>query len=151
MTVFTPHFLAMRLPALLLALATLPAFAQNMDERSLAATDPSWNALRQSGDAAGLDKLLDERFILIHSDGQVQYKKDYLEQLRTRSRVNGAIANEDLVVRTYGTTGVVTGVSVQSGMADGKPFGGRFRFTRTWTWRDGGWVLVSSHSSRVAQ
>lgn len=143
-------FTRVKLSAALLALALcVPAHA--MDERSLAARDPLWNTLRQSGDAAALDKLVDDRFVLTHSDGKVQYKADYLAELRTRTRVNTAIVNEDVKVRVYGTTGVVNGVSVQSAVSDGKPWSGRFRFTRTWIWRDGEWVLVASHSSRVAE
>jgi hypothetical protein len=142
-------FTRVKLPAALLLLA-LWAPAHAMDERSLAARDPLWNTLRQSGDADALDKLIDERFVLIHSDGRIQHKADYLAELRTRARVNTAIGNEEVTVRTYGATGVVNGVSVQSGISDGQPWSGRFRFTRTWIWRAGEWVLVSSHSSRIA-
>ena len=89
-------------------------------------------------------------WMLTHSDGQVQYKKDYLEQLATRNRTNTAITNEDVKLRMYGDAAVVTGVSVQSGIGDGKPFTGKFRFTRMWVVKDGKWVMTASHSSRVA-
>lgn len=117
---------------------------------ALAARDASWNELRQRSDVAGLDKMLDPGFVLVHSDGRVQYKADYLDELRTKSRVNGEIRNQDVVIREYGNMAVVNGVSVQSGVSNGKPWNGRFRFTRVWVQRDGVWVMVSSHSSRVA-
>jgi len=125
-----------------LALAADPA---------LAARDASWNALRQRADVAGLDKLLDKDFVLVHSDGKVQYKADYIEELRNRTRVNGQIENRDVVIREYGDMAVVNGVSVQSAVSNGKPWSGKFRFTRVWTRRDGAWVMVSSHSSRIAE
>ncbi|HEY1043383.1 MAG TPA: nuclear transport factor 2 family protein [Telluria sp.] len=113
--------------------------------------DASWNELRQRSDVDGLEKLIDERFVLVHSDGQVQYKADYIAQLRTRTRVNGPILNEDVKVRSYGNTAVVNGVSVQSGVSNGQPWSGRFRFTRVWMQQDGSWKIISSHSSRIAE
>jgi len=118
---------------------------------TLAARDASWNELRQRADVAGLDRLLDKDFVLVHSDGKVQYKADYIEELRSRTRVNGQIENRDVVIREYGDMAVVNGVSVQSAVSNGKPWSGKFRFTRVWTKRDGAWVMVSSHSSRIAE
>lgn len=116
----------------------------------LAARDASWNALRQQADVAALERLIDPAFVLVHSDGKVQHKADYLADLSTRKRVNGEIRNEGGVIREYGDMAVVNGTSVQSAVTDGKPWNGRFRFTRVWVKRAGDWVLVSSHSSRVA-
>lgn len=122
-------------------------------DAALLARDSSWNAFRLRGDAAALDGLLAEDWLLTHSDGRTQDKRDYLAELargQRGGRVNTSITNEDVVVRTYGDAAVVTGVSVQAGVgADGRPFSGRFRFTRVWVRRDGTWVMVSSHSSRV--
>ena len=130
--------------------AGISAHARDMNQQSLSERDPAWNRLRESADVSALDKLIADDFVLIHSDGQIQHKGDYLAQLATRSRVNQAIVNDEVTVRTYGSTGVVNGISVQSGVSDGKPWSGRFRFTRTWTWRGDDWLLVSSHSSRIA-
>jgi ketosteroid isomerase-like protein len=124
-----------------LALATDPL---------LAARDASWNELRQRSDVAALDKLIDADFVLVHSDGRVQHKADYLSDLSSKSRVNGQIANQDVTIREYGDLAVVNGVSVQSGISNGKPWSGKFRFTRVWMKRGGEWTIVSSHSSRVA-
>ncbi|HEY5800677.1 MAG TPA: nuclear transport factor 2 family protein, partial [Burkholderiaceae bacterium] len=112
------------------------------DVASLTARDPAWNTLRAAGNADALEALIDDGFVLIHSDGQIENKTGYLAQLRTKARVNQAIVNEDVRVRTYGSTGIVNGISVQSGVSDGKPWSGRFRFTRTWVWRGNDWVLV---------
>jgi len=130
--------------------AALPPAALAAPADDLLRLDASWNTLRLQGDAAGLAPLLADDWMLTHSDGKVQYKRDYLEQLATRNRTNTAITNEDVQVRRYGDAAVVTGVSVQSGIGDGKPFTGKFRFTRMWVQRDGKWVMTASHSSRVA-
>jgi ketosteroid isomerase-like protein len=132
-------------PALLLA--PLLACASPQDE--LLKRDALWNEYRLKSDARSLAPLLADDWMLTHSDGKVQYKKDYLEQLGTGNRVNTAITNEDVRVRMYGDTAVVTGASTQSGVGDGKPFSGSFRFTRVWILRGGAWVMTASHSSRL--
>lgn len=53
----------------------------------------------------------------------------------------------DIKVRTYGSTGVVTG------MANNKNNSGateQTRFTQAWTWKGGRWWLAASHVSRIA-
>ena len=117
----------------------------------LRAVDASWNELRRKSDVAALDRLLADDWLLTHSDGRVQTKAEYLAELRDRVRTNQAIANEDVLVRLYGDTGVVTGTSLQSGTSDGRPWSGRFRFTRVWVRRADGWRMVASHSSRLPE
>ncbi|HEY0502068.1 MAG TPA: nuclear transport factor 2 family protein [Lysobacter sp.] len=133
----------------LLLFASLPAAATGTDA-GLLAMDASWNDLRMKPDVEGLDRILADDWMLTHSDGRVQYKADYLDELRTSTRRNQGIGNEDVRVRRYGDTMVVTGTSVQSGISNGQPWSGRFRFTRVWVQRDGAWKMIASHSSRIA-
>lgn len=144
----------MRLLLLLTTLAVVaahPLRAQAVDPE-LVARDSSWNVLRLRGDARALEALLADDWLLTHSDGRTQDKRDYLAELTRGARggrVNTGITNADVRVRWYGEAAVVTGASVQSGIgADGAPFSGRFRFTRVWIRRSGAWVMVASHSSR---
>jgi hypothetical protein len=133
--------------ALLAAAATAQAGPR---EEALQLADLQWNHFRLHNDAKSLEPLLAERWVLTHSDGKVQYKADYLAQLATGTRRNTAITNHDSEIRIYGDTAIVTGKSVQSGGGEQGPFSGSFRFTRTWMWQDGRWVMLASHSSRLA-
>lgn len=136
--------LALALPATVFA-----SDAADTSDAELLAIDATWNTLRMRPDVEGLDRLLADDWMLTHSDGRVQHKADYLEELRTSARRNQGIGNEDVRVRRHGDTAVVTGTSVQSGISNGQPWSGRFRFTRVWIHRDGAWRMVASHSSRV--
>lgn len=131
-------------------MAAMPFLARAGDLSELPGVDASWNELRLASDVGALDRLLAEDWRLTHSDGRVQNKADYLRELSSRSRSNQAIDNEDVEIRSYDGVAVVTGVSVQAGVSGGQPWSGRFRFTRVWIARDEGWVMVASHSSRVA-
>jgi uncharacterized protein (TIGR02246 family) len=137
------------LTTLLLLLAPLLACAQT--PTALEQADTDWNRLRLHGDARALAPLLAEDWLLTHSDGRIQHKADYLQELATRQRRNTRIDNEDVQIRRYGDTAVITGTSVQAAVSDGKPWEGRFRFTRVWVQRDGHWQMVASHSSRLAE
>ena len=128
--------------------SAVPAASASTQE--LSQIDAGWNALRLKGDAQSLGALLADDWMLTHSVGRVQYKADYLQELATRSRTNSLIENADVKLRSYGDTAVVTGNSIQSGMTDGKPWQGKFRFTRVWVHLLGKWTMVSSHSSRIA-
>lgn len=137
------------LASLLLALGlALPLSAQ---DPTLLQRDSLWNALRLSGDAVALAPLLADDWMLTHSDGRIQHKADYLAELASRRRSNSSVENLGVRVRQYEHTAIITGISVQSGVTDGQPWSGRFRFTRTWVRRDGQWQMVASHSSRCAE
>ncbi len=133
--------------AILLCVAAHRADAQ---DPALLHRDSLWNTLRLRGDAVALAPLLADDWRLTHSDGRVQDKREYLEELASRRRSNSQVENIGVQVRMYGPTAIVTGISVQSGVTDGVPWSGRFRFTRSWVLRDGQWVMVASHSSRCA-
>lgn len=134
---------------LLMLLAPWQAWAQT--PATLEQADAAWNQLRLHGDAGALAPLLAEDWLLTHSDGRVQHKADYLQELATRQRRNTRIDNEDVQIRRYGDTAVITGTSVQAAISDGKPWQGRFRFTRVWVQREGNWQMVASHSSRMLE
>ncbi len=117
---------------------------------SLAQADDAWNRLRQQGEAAALAPLLAEDRLLTHSDGRMQHKADDLQALATRPRRTPRIDNEDVRIRRYGDTAVVTGTSVQAAVSDGPPWEGRLRVTRVWVLHDGRGQRVASHSSHLA-
>ena len=135
---------------LLLIVASMLLPARAAEPPDLLQIDATWNELRLKSDVHGLGQLLAEDWLLTHSDGRVQTKSEYLSELSSRSRTNQAIVNEDVSLRAYGGTAVITGVSVQSGVSEGKPWSGRFRFTRVWVLRGDDWTMVASHSSRIA-
>jgi len=133
----------------LFALLLAPVLAHaSPSSDELLQLDARWNEYRLKGDAKALAPLLADDWMLTHSDGKVEYKTGYLAKLGTGSRVNTSITNEDLKLRRYGDMAVITGASVQSGIGDGQPFSGKFRFTRVWIHRDGRWLMTTSHSSR---
>jgi ketosteroid isomerase-like protein len=58
--------------------------------------------------------------------------------------------NHGQSIRIYGDTAIITGVTSVKGTAGGEAFAADFRFTDTWLYRDGRWLLAASHASRLS-
>lgn len=93
--------------------------------------------------------LLADEFVLTHSDGRVENKHSYLQDLASSNRVNTQIENFDVQIRCFEHTAIVTGRTLQQGISAGKKWQGEFRFTRVWFYQNNQWLLQASHSSRL--
>jgi len=59
---------------------------------------------------------------------------------------------DDLAVRTYGDTAVVTGRSAPKGQnAKGEPIRGQYRFLRVWVKQQGHWQVVAFQGTHIAE
>lgn len=112
-------------------------------------TDQQWNQFRLHSDVKALAPLLSENFVLTHSDGRVEDKQSYLQDLASSNRVNTQIENFDVQIRCFENTALVTGRTKQQGISAGKAWQGEFRFTRVWFYQNNQWQLQASHSSRL--
>ncbi|HEX8072222.1 MAG TPA: nuclear transport factor 2 family protein [Pyrinomonadaceae bacterium] len=74
-------------------------------------------------------------------DGKVLTRDDRLKAMAAQD--NSKLVFSEIHVRTYGATGVVTGMATN---ADGA----RTRFTQTWAWQGGRWWLVAAQRSTIA-
>ncbi len=112
-------------------------------------TDQQWNQFRLHSDVKRLTPLLSDDFVLTHSDGRLETKQSYLQDLASNNRVNTRIENFDVQIRCFENTAIVTGRTLQQGISAGKTWQGEFRFTRVWFYQHNQWLLQASHSSRL--
>jgi ketosteroid isomerase-like protein len=99
-------------------------------------------------DAATVDRLLTDDFVLITSSARVTTKKDVLEQTLSTDVMLDVNDSTETSVRVHGATAVLTGVLHQKGTIGGKPYDARLRYTDTWIKDGGAWRQVSGHASR---
>jgi ketosteroid isomerase-like protein len=57
--------------------------------------------------------------------------------------------NDDLRIRVYGHTAVVTGLNTTIGIRDGKEWKMNLRFTNVWIKRESRWQHIAFHDSNV--
>ncbi|MGH7493561.1 MAG: nuclear transport factor 2 family protein [bacterium] len=109
-------------------------------------------------DTAVLRSLLTDDYVHTNANGGVLDKTRWLAFAKTRRadldsgkvRID-TYRNDELRIRIYGNTAVVTGLNTTIGFRDGKEWKMRLRFTNVWVKRDGCWQRVAFHDSASEQ
>jgi hypothetical protein len=99
----------------------------------------AWASLVSQSDVAELQMLLNDNYIHIHGTGLVESKAQFIEALKNGSRKYDPIKFEEVTVRVFGSSAVVTGKFNLKAFARGKTIEGVNRF---------GLVLVKTQSEQ---
>jgi uncharacterized protein (TIGR02246 family) len=108
-----------------------------------------WQALeafRQASlanDASKLDTLVADDCTAIVGPGLLVTKPQLLSAVRDGSLIVDEVTFDDIVIRIYGNTAVVTHVMNIKERLSGTPLAGRYRTTRVFLNADGGWRLIA--------
>ena len=103
------------------------------------------------GDRSGLERILDDDFLLIDvMTGSEVPRAALLEVVGSRQLVFEAIARIDARVRSYDGTAVVTGQTRMKGRYGGDSFSAHSRYTHVYVRGAGGWRLVSAQGTPIA-
>jgi ketosteroid isomerase-like protein len=141
------------LVALLACVGTSAGYAQgdaDSDvEAKILAMEHMWGHAYMSKDPKALERILDDAFVNVDSDGVVQTKAEVLAEVRASTVVQ--FLTESMVVHLHGNTAIVTGVFLIKGVDHGKPFAQRERFVDTWFYKNGQWVSIAGLVTRMGQ
>ena len=100
-------------------------------------------------EANALDRILDDTFVNVTSEGRLLTKADVLVDVKASSN-RFVTTSESMIVRLHGDTAVATGIRKTSGLGRGRPFARQERFVDTWLDRNGSWVSLASLSATIA-
>ncbi|HYE72518.1 MAG TPA: nuclear transport factor 2 family protein [Blastocatellia bacterium] len=106
-----------------------------------------WDDAIVRKDMAALDRIIADDFMLIDDAGRITHKKELLERIKSPDLVIKPFETEDVVVRIYGDTAILTGHFTQQCEYKGQSFTVRSRYTDVYVRRQGKWKAVSAHSS----
>jgi ketosteroid isomerase-like protein len=140
------------LVALLASVGTSAGYAQDADsdvEAKILATEHMWGQAYVSKDPKALERILDDAFVNVDSDGILQTKADVIAEVRTSTVVQ--FLTESMVVHLHGNTAIVTGNFQLKGVDRGKPYAQRERFVDTWFYKNGLWVSIAGLVTRIGQ
>jgi len=116
---------------------------------SLRAREAALRRAQLTGDAATLERLVDDALVFTGPDGAVYGKADDLAAHRQGwVRITRLEPSEERVQR-FGNVAVVSVRMEIAGTFKGVPFAGPFRYTRVWCERPDGWRVVAGHVSAV--
>ena len=140
------------LVALLASVVTSAGYAQDADsdvEAKILATEHMWGQAYVSKDPKALERILDDAFVNVDSDGILQTKAEVVAEVRTSTVVQ--FLTESMVVHLHGNTALVTGIFQLKGVDRGKPYAQRERFVDTWFHKNGQWVSIAGVVTRIGQ
>jgi len=122
---------------------------QTRAEQKLRELEREWDAAIVRKDVATLERILSPDFVYIDSVGGVNPRAALLEGIKNSEAVMEPFETEDVSVRIYGDTAVLTGRFTQKASYKGKIFSGQFRYTDVYVKRGSSWQAVSAHASRI--
>jgi ketosteroid isomerase-like protein len=108
-----------------------------------------WGQAYLSKDPKALERILDDAFLNVDSDGKVQSKADVLAEVKASTVLQ--FLTESMAVHVHGNTAIVTGIFLIKGVERGKPYARRERFVDTWLCRNGQWVSIAGLVMRIGQ
>ncbi len=91
-----------------------------------------------------------DEYVQIDWDGRVLDKAATLARIRSTNIQLQANTLDEISVRVYGDTALVTGLATRKGHMDGKDISTGNRYTRVYVRRDGRWQVVQFQQTRVA-
>jgi ketosteroid isomerase-like protein len=116
------------------------------DTREVARLDTEYQAAVARNDAATMDRILADDFVLIVGSGRVFTKEDLLEEARQRTTVYSQQDDAERTVRVWGDTAVVTALLTARGTEGSEPVAYRVWFSDTYVRTPRGWRYVLGQS-----
>ena len=123
------------------------ASAQNHVEQEIKRLENEWLNSYLKGDKQTFERIVADDFTRTDESGKFATKAEEKELIQAPpASVKASLTNEDIKVRVYGETAVVTG-RIVSKVQDSLNF--QSRFTDTFVKRKGRWQVVARHYSRI--
>lgn len=136
----------------LLLLSAITCFPQSKAERDVSATVKEWAATIVSRDMDALGKILADDIIITDFNGATRGKKEELQVLAPSPGVKTiSVENEDVKIKIYGQTAVVTALTRMVFEIVGKETKTLLRYTAVFVKQGGRWQIVALQIARVPQ
>ena len=133
--------------ALSLAMGVRVSADQGDVKKAVTDLDRTYQAAVQKNDAAEMERLLADDFVLVTGSGKVYTKQDLVNEARS-GRINYEQQDDaDQNVRVWGNTAVITARLRAKGSEAGMPFEYTLWFSDTYVKTPQGWKYVFGQSS----
>jgi ketosteroid isomerase-like protein len=140
----------------LAALLIVPAVAAaqqsapvRSDQDILIQLEHDWDAAFHRHDAAFIDRILADEFIVTYDNGVRADRNLELELAKSLNENIESSTMDEFIVKEFGNTAVVWFTLHLVGPVNGERVQNDYRFTDVFVLRDGRWQCVSSQSTRI--
>jgi ketosteroid isomerase-like protein len=121
--------------------------ASAMERKTIAALDNEYQAAVKKNDAATMERLLADDFVLVTGSGKTYTKADLLNEALSGRIVYDHQEDTAQSVRIWGDAATITAKLWEKGTDNGKPFDYTVWFTDIYVCTSGGWRYVFGQSS----
>lgn len=129
------------------ALAQVTVQDTQSTETQLVALERMWNEAQVNRDANALSAMIGDKFVNTEWDGAITERGKFLADIADPRFKAVSLNIQDVKVRLYQNTAIVTGIYHAKGSFQSKAYDHLGRFTDTWVEQDGKWQCVASHTS----
>jgi ketosteroid isomerase-like protein len=134
--------------SVLAALAPVRSVASPADdEKAVAALDTEYQSAVEKNDAATMDRILADDFVLVTGQGKTFTKADLLKEAQDKTTVYEHQVDSEQKVRVWGDTAVVTALLWVKGTRGGEPLERKLWFSDTYVRTPKGWRYVFGQAS----
>ncbi len=120
-------------------------------EQELLKLNQEYDMALVRGDAAALDRIYANEFVYTTFDGTVRDKTQQLAFTKSGDLRLESGQSDDVEIRVYENTAVMTGRFTAKGQFRGKTIDIRERYTAVWVKKDGRWRLVAEQGNEIKQ
>src|SRR5687767_10982097 len=98
-------------------------------------------------DTAFIERNYAADYMTTGASGLVRNKTEVIADLKSGAIKYESMSHDDVRIRVYRDTVIVTGLDSVKGVDKGQDISGRRRFTRVWVKQGGRWQLVANHTT----
>jgi len=110
----------------------------------------AWDQAIVRKDRAAIEANMAEDFRQIGSNGEVETKRSFVDDLVAPDLQIDPYSVEDFEVRLYGDVALLSGRTRMTGRYQGKPFSTHYRYIDVYLRHAGAWKVISVQTTRVA-
>ena len=100
-------------------------------------------------DLSTIDRLLHPGYVIVQPGGKIETKSDVLASYKSGSRHWNSAQSDQLDIKVFGDTGIVTGRWRASGQHGEQEFDYAARFLSVWIKTDGRWQNIAYQSTEI--
>ena len=120
-------------------------------EEELLTLEKAFGEAIVKNDVEGIGRIVTDDWIIIDPNGEIVDRVRFLDVIKSGALTHDIMESEDLRVRVYGDSAVVTAITSTKGKFIGQEFSTRERATDVFIKRDRRWQCVLTHLTKFAK
>src|SRR6266550_5875480 len=120
-------------------------------EQEIRRLEREWFESYVRGDRVTFDRIVADDVVMTYGNGKVGNKSEAIAEIKAPADASYSLTSDDVQVRVYGDTAIVTGRVTEKGTFNGRSLNSQSRYTDVWVRRNGRWQVVAAQNTRLPQ